>query len=449
IDDLPLDADAHTAARTLLTGRQGSGRAGAFAFLPAWSKLDGSRLVLMLSAAIDPAGWVLQAITLGWRTDVGDQFARAFSLTNAEIDILESIVRGRSLQDFATQRGRSIATVRTQAKSLLRKTEASSQLELVRMFSAMSLALGSARAPVSSGQVFFVPAEGGRRIELACWGPENGRPVLLVHGLVTGIEPPEGALAGLEALNIRLVAPWRASFAGTTAAGGGHGEARRQATADLLRVMDHLGIGQAMLLARDSGLLYAGHAALALPERITGIVSVTSNLPWRSARQLEGIAKLQRMFAYSARYFPLALPVLARGAMELVHNGKLDQLLENLFGAVSADRAAIAGNHVRTTLQHGFEATFRQGTKAYETDARLTALDWSAGSLDGLKVPVRLLHGALDRVTLIRDVHELAALHPGMEVETVANAGQLLWYTHWDRVLGSVSAFLDETSRAA
>ena len=36
--------------------------------------------------------------------------------------------------------------------------------------------------------------------------------------------------------------------------------------------------------------------------------------------------------------------------MELVHNGKLDQLLENLFGAVSADRAAIAGNLAVTVL---------------------------------------------------------------------------------------------------
>ena len=290
--------------------------------------------------------------------------------------------------------------------------------------------------PDDGAQLLTTPS--GPTIESCCFGPEDGYPVLLLHGLVTGIEPPAGALDLLDRFSIRLIAPWRPSFSRTSASPAKTRDASQAASADIGALMDHLGIQKALFLARDSGLIHAAAAATALPGRCAGIVSVTSNLPWRFARQLEGIAKWQRMFAYSSRYFPAALPVLARGAMELLHNGRLGQLLEGLYAAAPCDRAAIADPKVASALRAGFEATFRQGTKAYETDARLTALDWSDSHLSALTVPVSLLHGGLDRVTLMRDVHELAALYPLLAVDEVEDAGQLLWFTHWPRVIESL-----------
>lgn len=436
---IPFEGEGLQTALAFMQGTQPTGSACQFAFLPAAGKQQPRRIMLMMTAGPDAGQWTVQGVMLDWQEAVGGHFGRAFSLTNAETDILESIVRGLSLAEFADIRGRSLATVRTQAKSLLRKTEVRSQIELVRMFSAMSLALtGTADTSSSIDAAQLLATPSGRTIEFRCFGPEDGLPVLLIHGLVTGIEPPAGALDLLDRFSIRLIAPWRPGFSVTSAGPAKARDASQAASADMAALMDHLGIGKALFLARDSGLIHAAAAANALPGRCTGIVSVTSNLPWRFARQLEGIAKWQRMFAYSARYFPAALPVLARGAMELLHNGRLGQLLEGLYSTAPCDRAAIADPAVASALRAGFEATFRQGTKAYETDARLTALDWSESHLSALSVPVCLLHGGQDHVTLMRDVRELAALYPVLAVDEVEEAGQLLWFTHWPRVIDAL-----------
>ena len=70
---------------------------------------------------------------LFWPEDFGQTVQEAFGLTAAEVEIVRGITLGLPLKDIAEQRGRSIETVRTQARSILAKTETHSQSELVRV----------------------------------------------------------------------------------------------------------------------------------------------------------------------------------------------------------------------------------------------------------------------------------------------------------------------------
>ena len=62
-----------------------------------------------------------------------DILKRAFDLTTAEADVVQSLVECCSVKEIAEQRSRSVDTVRAQIKSILSKTETRSQVELVRL----------------------------------------------------------------------------------------------------------------------------------------------------------------------------------------------------------------------------------------------------------------------------------------------------------------------------
>jgi pimeloyl-ACP methyl ester carboxylesterase len=154
------------------------------------------------------------------------------------------------------------------------------------------------------------------------------------------------------------------------------------------------------------------------------------------------------MFAYSARYLPIALPVLARGAMEMVANGKLNRLLEVLYAAPPIDAAWAQRPEISEALRESFEGTFVQGTRGYELDARQIALDWSELSLADLAAPVLYLHGRLDPISVLWQVEDLTRRLASVNVETIDDGGQLIWYSHPERVIDVIERFLPRSQQA-
>ena len=61
-------------------------------------------------------------------------FGEIYGLTKAELAILKSLAVGQNAGLIAAETGRSIQTVRTQIKSILQKTGAKGQSDLIGMF---------------------------------------------------------------------------------------------------------------------------------------------------------------------------------------------------------------------------------------------------------------------------------------------------------------------------
>lgn len=72
------------------------------------------------------------------------QLMQMFGLTQAEARLAQSLARGQSVDGYAQEQGVSLPTVRSQVRSVLHKTEAGRQQDLVRMLAS----LPSARPPV-------------------------------------------------------------------------------------------------------------------------------------------------------------------------------------------------------------------------------------------------------------------------------------------------------------
>ncbi len=133
LDMITVDGDVASALSQNLKAMCRNQSEDIFVTLPAYDSNSRSRIFLLMSAIRDETNDArarLQALTLSWRKEVAESIASTFRLTPAEQDILRSIVTGSSLRDFSEMSGKSIATVRTQAKTLLQKTGAGSQIEL-------------------------------------------------------------------------------------------------------------------------------------------------------------------------------------------------------------------------------------------------------------------------------------------------------------------------------
>jgi len=72
-------------------------------------------------------------ISTQWKSSSAELIKRQFALTNTETEVLISFVNGYSSKDIAKQRKRSHATVRTQFQTILAKTGARNQSELLRI----------------------------------------------------------------------------------------------------------------------------------------------------------------------------------------------------------------------------------------------------------------------------------------------------------------------------
>src|SRR5690606_18672169 len=122
---------------------------------------------------------------VSWPPGFTAYMQQAFGLSTAEADLLRHLTEGYSLRDIAELRARSLETVRVQVKSVLSKTGAHSQLELVRIALSTVEALhlsgfeGDTEAvTLADVESRHLPLADGRNLEYLLFGDPEGSPVL-------------------------------------------------------------------------------------------------------------------------------------------------------------------------------------------------------------------------------------------------------------------------------
>jgi len=263
---------------------------------------DDRPLVVMLSPITfeNKNALALRCAEIVWPETLGPLLAHAFDLTQAECDIVQSMVAGHNTATIAEARGTSKETVRTQIRQLLSKTGTHSQLELIRMaigFSMMSQqaearagsASDSERLSADSGILRANPAAdtfarstvrslaSGADFELVQYGPDTGLPILVFHDEVIGdgFVPPMFK----QAPNRRWLVAVRSGFGSTSL------QVKRQDNTSeatdfheaLLQLDPNL--SAAPLLAHGNGIYFAAEFATRYPHRCTSITTLAASLP--------------------------------------------------------------------------------------------------------------------------------------------------------------------------
>lgn len=359
---------------------------------------------------------------------LGSVAANLFGLTEAEVAVLAALIEGVDLQQIASERERSIETVRSQVKSILRKVGAHSQAELVGIFSTIPKFLTAAQGqPLSLAPTeTFLTREDGRRVSYTTVGPENGLAVVLCHGMIDGAKLPLGIQALFTSAGIRVITPARPGF-GKTDRINNPKQGTATVVADCSAILDFLEIEDCIFIGQMGGAVYACAAAAELGKRVRAVVCVGGTIPIASERQIDAMSRGQRALAMSYRNAPNLSILILRAGIALVRKGQDRRLFDAQFPKESADHEVLHRPENLEAIREGYRFAFDGGHHSHYVDALAILSDWSDVA-DAIQQPVVCLHGGRDPVTPIGFVREYVELASNRSLVELPDRGQLILY---------------------
>ncbi len=236
-----------------------------------------------------------------------------------------------------------------------------------------------------------------------------GDPVLLLHGWPQHWYLWREVIPRL-APHARVICADLRGFGWTDVPRGGYD--RETMAADVLALMDSLGLERVRLAGHDWGAWIAFLLALGHPERIERLMACSIVPPWpqRDARALLGIWRL-------AYQIPLAAPGIGRAAGRRIARLALDSA-EPPIGEATKDLFLDRLEGERGRAGELLYRTFVLRELGPVAAGRYAAAD--------LSVPTLLLAGDKDPVIPAAQVERVAAESSAVEVELVPGAGHFL-----------------------
>lgn len=403
------------------------------------SKDGDEQIKMALSRAVGYKGQTIGRLCtfhIKWLPEMGRQFQAGFELTDVEIAITKAVVSGVSLKDLADERGRSLATLRTQTKVLLSKLGLHSQVELACLYSGFTQF--NLKNPLEQSKAadnkepwrakFTMTLPDKRILQYEMAGPPKGRPVLFFHALIGGLTLTQAMRDALLAQNIRLIMVWRPSFAGSSPDGKLHGSPERFA-ADIKYLLDHLSIDKCQIIGAISGAIYAYACAQFLPERISGIVNCGGCVPVATQAQFKKMDKSSRVTLYVARYTPRLLPMLMRAMLSNIDAGFDDEFVQELYAKSPYDSEILRDPELKPLIRDSFPVSAVQGYISFVRDIQVQASKWSY-LLKGVTCPVTLLHSDQDPAFPLASVQAFIKNRPNFTLVSHPKSGQLIFFQH-------------------
>ncbi len=383
----------------------------------------------------------------------------AFELTRAEVDIVKALTECQSLHEIAKARARSVDTVRAQLKSILAKTEARSQTELVRlMLSMMDIAsyTNDTVAPISGQSIgtkgllprpfHVLTLRDGRKMDYLILGDPAGKPCLflpLAYGLVRW---PASAEAQAAKRGMKIVVPVRAGY------GNSSPFPKEQALGptiadDLAQLMDHLEIETCPFISLGSDVFFSIYFHQAYPTRVNAILACAGTFPLNNATQYERMGKWHRFILASARYTPHLLPFMVKAGFSLARRTSKRAFTHAVFRSSKVDVAAFETPEIYEAVICGSEVSLSDSNSSHKQFA-LEAIaqettDWGVAlaKLEG-KIPVHYLNGLHDPQAPPETLREFEEKHPWINFHKFEDAGQLVFFMKWRTILPMIEKYL-------
>lgn len=388
---------------------------------------------------------LLSALAAPWPSAMDRLLIRTHSLTESETAICALISAGMTAPAIAKRRETSVETVRTQIKRIQGKTQTRTLTELATHLAALQRLAetmpASTPAQVITPNLYGRMSEfvlDGRRMDVEEHGPEDGRPVLFIHGMLDGTAITARITRGLHERNLRLVCPHRPSFGRSDEQAGPALESPERLATDLRRIVKARNAKNPALIGHMAGAVYTADAAEACTAR--GIVHVSGGVPIRSNRQFDAMSRRQRLVAYTARYAPSVLPFVIDAGIRQIRGDGAETFLASLYEQAPIDGELLKDPEIRSIVLEGYRFAVAQGKRAFAVDSKLVVQDWTERFHRGAPCPVELIHGAHDPVVAVDSVRSFAEEHDDrVSVRVVDDAGQLVFYQSPETVLDAAA----------
>jgi pimeloyl-ACP methyl ester carboxylesterase/DNA-binding CsgD family transcriptional regulator len=407
-----------------------------------------SRLIFTFISVLPAENGVRHALIVTteqvWQKQIEHAFKLAFKFTQAEINILRMILSGVCVSEIADMTGKTESTVRSQIHSLLTKTGARSQTELLSLTLAFQGAIGT-KAERPESQVPTPPAcanpyesfrlPDGRRLDYMRLGDPNGRPFIWLHGNLSQCRLTRGAETWLRDKRIDMVVPIRAGY-GFSSPRPKNCRAIETAIADIACLRRHLNIGSGPLVAHGNDFMLACSIAARFPASVNRIIGIGSAFAIESAEDYETLGKWARLFRANARFAPKVLVFLGKCTLALVRSIGFETYTETVLRG-TPDAEAFRDPEIRAAVIAGSEILFGPEIRPFEAFAADTIAvhrdPWP--KLETLNVPVTLMHGEQDPNSSFQSAVQHCQKHPGWRMISFPDAGHFVHHAHWRQVV--------------
>lgn len=271
-------------------------------------------------------------------------------------------------------------------------------------------------------------------------GDLEGSPVFVLHGTpgsrLSGRHPdPEK----VRRAGLRLITYDRPGYGGSTRQ---HGRTVVDCVADIAAIADELGLGRFAVTGGSGGGPHSLAAAARLPERVTRAECNVGPAPYEAA----GLDYFDGMDPENVKEIGWALdgeatlvPELEREARKALDRLDADPVsLLSEFDLSDADRAVLARDEVRQSMQLSFREAMAQGIAGWADDDLAMVRPWGF-DLTEIRVPVQVRYGATDVLVPAAHGAWLAAHIPDASVIVDDTSGHM---STPDERLERIQAFL-------
>tara|TARA_R110000824_G_scaffold252106_1_gene440802 strand:+ start:637 stop:2382 length:1746 start_codon:yes stop_codon:yes gene_type:complete len=392
--------------------------------------------------------FLLTIVNLGFDQCTTSLFRNAYSLTPAETSVAIHLANGKQLPEIAAERDATIATVRTQIKSIKKKTNARDIPAIVRLLCGFSAGMlpSLQLAPVSEiiqkdATPFKSSAEiilsDGRNMSYVEQGNPKGIPVIMLHNMPYGVELPQNAIAAANRMNLRIITPYRPGFGNSDNLKNIDVEQLLDhVAADIQELLNQLAIPKAVIAGQTIGAIFAMRFARLYPGSVSGLFAISRAPIWLEEWATQ-MPKRQRFILSLAKHMPQLLPLVMRATVAFMDKGHAKKLILSLCQNSAADMHALRNTEILELMAKGCEEGLKQDVEAFCRECQLAIMDFS-DEAKLLETPFHILHGDLDQIVDISQSKYFASNVPDTTLEIVKGAGQLLIYSHWDYVFRAI-----------
>lgn len=379
-----------------------------------------------------------------WDERVTITLRAMYGLTTRECEVAALLYRGLTIKQVADQQHRSLETVRKHTKSLLTKTETRSQPRLMRLLTSLNFAHAGDHTPIwmnSQCANHTIKLADGRKLAYYDAGKKNGKPIVVLHGIMHDPELPPSIHQMLLDKGYRIIGMSRAWY-GESSPPLNSNDVLQTAACDLEYLLDQLDINKVTVLGCMAGTIHAYVFAARCGDRVRRIINLSGMVPIVGDDQIDAMPFGVRAIARTARYFPKLFPTLIRTGVALIDGGNIRKLLNTGYRSSPVDFAATQDPEIFKRISTGYRFAVHHGYSAYSHEGIAIMQDRSE-DVEKLHCRVDYINGTHDGLTAIEAVRAFCEKYPKIHLHEIAHGGHLLIYTCPSEVAETLSALLD------
>lgn len=401
---------------------------------------------------------LVRVIMCFWPEDFSAAIQTSYQLTNAEIEVLQALVKGYSSSEIAELRNTKIDTIRAQLKSMFRKTGTTSQIELVRLITGIisvsdnfvgTRKNDSNRTYTQAKQNVIrekrqIPLPEGRTMTVYCCGDPNGIPFIHIHGYIDHALLPEKTAKYLADANLLALCPVRCGFGDTSISDHAFKTTDNYIQVviqDIKHMLDHFAIETAVFAGSYTGGFFAYAMAAYHEESVSEIIFISSLIPPFHIEDIKNLPIPYQASLKACQFSPQVIKYILKLYSHLIKSDNIALIWDAYFNnnKLDPDYALLASYEFRRYYIDMVRFNLNQSPEPLMHDFKLVASKKSICKKIN-NIPILSIRGEFDSYVTQQLVERQTLQYSNMRSATVKEAGTFVFFQKPEAIIKLIAA---------